>query len=265
MGLFLQKNKELMSEKVYRAVKRMIAIHRFQPGLHLNVEKIARELGVSRIPVWEAIRRLQQEGILRTIPNRGAFLLENPLERSLEIIEVRGALDKLAGRLACERISDRILDQLALCLRDQLQAIETGDLALYSSTDLRFHGLIYEASGNSYLKEMFESVTLQMLPARVEWLRIVPSLYMGHQEMIEGLANRDQAQIEAALTRHVEFAMNHVRELLQSANERKEMVQRIRKNFLPLRAFPRGTGSGKRKLDLLSNPGQKPKGKTSSE
>jgi len=250
----LKRNKELLSEKVYRAVKKMIAIHRFQPGLRLNVEKITRELGVSRVPVWEAIRRLQQEGIVRTIPNRGAFLLENPLERSLEIIEIRGHLDKLAGRLASERISDRILEQLAQSLHDQLQAIETADLGAYSSADLRFHGLIYEASGNSYLKEMFESITLQMLPARGEWLRILPSLYMDHQEIIEGLANRDQGRVEAALTRHVELAMNHVKGLLQSANERKEMVRRMRKNFSPLKAFAKGTGSLKQKIDLLSNP-----------
>jgi DNA-binding GntR family transcriptional regulator len=261
----LKRNKELLSEKVYRVVRKMISVHRLQPGLHLNAEKIARELGVSRIPVWEAIRRLQQEGIVRTIPNRGAFLLENPLERTIETIEVRGALDKLAGRLACERISDRILEQLAQCLHDQLQAIETADLGLYSSTDLRFHGLIYEASGNSYLKEMFESITLQMLPARVEWLRILPSLYMDHQEIVEGLAHRDQARVDAVITRHGELAMNHVKGLLQSANERKEMVRRIRKNFSPLKALPKGTGSRKQKLDLLSNPGRKPKGKTSSE
>jgi DNA-binding GntR family transcriptional regulator len=144
---------------------------------------------------------------------------------------------------------------LAQCLQNQLQAIETADLGLYSSTDLRFHGLIYEASGNSYLKEMFESITLQMLPARLEWLRIVPSLYICHQEIIEGLANRDQARVEAAITRHLELAMNHVKKLLQSANERKEMVRRIRKNSSPLKAFPKGTGSRKQKLDLLSDPG----------
>lgn len=244
-----------MSAKAYRALKQMIVVHRFEPGLRLNVEKIARELGVSRIPVWEAIRRLQQEGIVRTIPNRGVFLLENPLERSLEIIEVRGALDKLAGRLACERISDRILDQLAKCLLDQLQAIETADLALYSSADLRFHGLIYEASGNSYLKDLFESITLRMLPTRVEFLRILPSLYLGHQEIIEGLANRDPGRVEAAVTRHVELAMNHIKELLQSANEGKEMVRRIRENSPPLKGFKKGTGSRKQKLDLLSTPG----------
>jgi DNA-binding GntR family transcriptional regulator len=238
----------------------MIAIHRFQPGLRLNVEKIARELGVSRVPVWEAMRRLQQEGIIRTIPNRGAFLLENPLERSLEIMEVLGHLDKLAGRLACERITDRVLDQLAQCLQDQLQAIEKADLGLYSSADLRFHGLICEASGNTYLKEMCESTTLRMLPARVEWLCIVPSLYMDHQEIVQGLANQDQARVEAALTRHAELAMNHVKDLLQSAKERKEMVRRIRKSFSPLKTLPKRTGNLRQEVDLLSSSRRKPKG-----
>jgi len=223
----------------------MIAVHRFEPGLRINVEKLSREVGFSRVPVWEAIRRLQQEGIVRTIPNRGVFLLENPLERSLEIIEVRGALDKLAGRLACERISDRILDQLAQCLPEQLRAIEKADLGLYSSADLRFHGLIYEASGNSYLKEIFESITLQMLPSPMEFLPILPSLYLGHQEIIEGLTSRDPGQVEAAVARHVELAMNHVKELLQSANERKETVRLIRENSPLLKASKKGTGNRK--------------------
>jgi DNA-binding GntR family transcriptional regulator len=228
----------------------MIVVHRFEPGLRLNVEKITREMGVSRIPVWEAIRRLQQEGIVLTIPNRGVFLRENPLERSLEIIEVRGALDRLAGRLACERISERILDQLAQCLRDQLRAIEKSDIGLYSSADLRFHGLIYEASGNSYLKEIFESITLQMLPSRLEFFRILPLLYLGHQEIIEGLNNRDPGEVEAAVARHVELAMNHVKGLLQSANERKEMVRRIKENSPTLKEPKKETGCRKQELDL---------------
>jgi len=232
----------------------MIVVHRFEPGLRLNVEKITREMGVSRIPVWEAIRRLQQEGIVMTIPNRGVFLRENPLERSLEIIEVRGVLDRLAGRLACERISERILDQLAQCLRDQLRAIEKSDISLYSSADLRFHGLIYEASGNSYLKEIFKSITLQMLPSRLEFFRIFPLLYLGHQEIIEGLTNRDPGEVEAAVARHVELAMNHVKGLLQSANERKEMVRRIKENSPTLKGPKKKTGCRKQELNLLSNP-----------
>jgi DNA-binding GntR family transcriptional regulator len=217
-----------MNEKVYRAIKKMIAIHRFQPGLRLNAEKIARELGVSRTPVWESIRRLGQEGIVQNIPNRGVFMAETPLERVVEMIEARGVLDKFAGRMASDRISDRIVKQLDQCLPDQLRAIETADISLYSSLDFRFHGLIYEASGNSYLKELFESITLQTLPARMQILSILPLLYLDHQEIIRGLADRDPDRVEEALAHHTEIVIAHVKKLIQSANEREEMVRQIR-------------------------------------
>lgn len=217
-----------MNEKVYRAIKKMIAIHRFQPGLRLNAEKIARELGVSRTPVWESIRRLEQEGIVQNIPNRGVFMAETPLERVVEMIEARGVLDKFAGRMASDRISDSILKQLRQCLPDQLRAIERADISLYSSLDFRFHGLIYEASGNSYLKELFESITLQTLPARMQIFSILPLLYLDHQEIIRGLADRDPDRVEEALAHHTEIVIAHVKKLMQSTNEREEIVRQIR-------------------------------------
>jgi DNA-binding GntR family transcriptional regulator len=209
-------------------IKKMIAIHRFQPGLRLNAEKIARELGVSRTPVWESIRRLEQEGIVQNIPNRGVFMAETPLERVVEMIEARGVLDKFAGRMAADRISDSILKQLRHCLPEQLRAIERADISLYSSLDFRFHGLIYEASGNSYLKELFESITLQTLPARMQILSILPSLYLDHQKIIRGLADRDPDRVEEALAHHTEIVIAHVKKLMQSVNEREEMVRQIR-------------------------------------
>jgi DNA-binding GntR family transcriptional regulator len=237
----------------------MIVGHQFEPGLRLNVEKITREIGVSRIPVWEAIRRLQQEGIVYTIPNRGAFLSENSLERSLEIMEVRVALDRIAGRRACDQITERILNKLAHCLPDQLRAIETANIGLYCSADLRFHSLIYQASGNSYLNEIFESIGLHILSSRLEFLRILPFrifplLYLGHQEIIKGLTNRDPEQVEAAVTRHVELVMNYVKDMLRSPNERKEMVRCLKEKSPPIEAPKEGTGSRKPKSDLLNNP-----------
>jgi DNA-binding GntR family transcriptional regulator len=236
----LLNKKELLSETVYRAIHKMIASHRYEPGLRVNVEKIAREVGVSRTPAREAIRRLEQEGIVKAIPNRGVFMLENPLERVLEIMEARGALDRLAGRLACSRVRSRILYQLDRCLDNQLGAVDSGDLALYSSTDVRFHGLIYEASGNAYLRELFDSIVLQMLPARIHILPILSALYLGHQEILQALKDRNTDGVEDALTRHTDLIMNHTKEMIRTAHERKEMVKRIRAT--PLR------GGGRRKM-----------------
>jgi DNA-binding GntR family transcriptional regulator len=191
----------------------MIATHRYEPGLRLNVEKITRELKVSRTPVWEAIRRLEQEGILSNIPNRGVFFNEIPLEKSYEIHEVRGALDKLAVRLACEWIDDPILDRLNQCLPDQLRAIETDDLPLWSSSNLKFHCIIYEAARNAVLSEAYESVVLRALPARLEILPVLPSLYKDHKKIIEALAGRDPDRAEAEIISHTETMLNHIKNL----------------------------------------------------
>jgi DNA-binding GntR family transcriptional regulator len=131
-----------------------------------------------------------------------------------------------------------MIDRLAQCLPDQLRAIETADLAAYFLADNRFHRLIYEASGNSYLRELFESITLHMLPvpysSRV--LTSTPyqtSVYVAHQEVVEGLANRDQARVETALTRHSDIIMAHVKEQIRAETERKELVRRIKKQSQP--------------------------------
>ena len=94
--------REILNSKVYAALKEMIAEHRFQPGAHLNVEKVAKELSVSRTPVWEAVRRLEQEGLLINIPNRGVFMFEMTLDIAFELYQVRETLERLAGRLAAK-------------------------------------------------------------------------------------------------------------------------------------------------------------------
>ena len=80
-------NRTVLSTKVYAALKEMIADYRFKPGARLNVEKISKELEVSRTPVWEAVRRLQQEGLLENIPYRGVFMVEMTLDRALELFQ----------------------------------------------------------------------------------------------------------------------------------------------------------------------------------
>lgn len=228
--------KELKNEKVYRKLRDMIALHRFEPGFSLNVQKLSKELGVSRTPMWEAMRKLEQQGVIENIPNRGVFMTRISFEQILEVIEVRGAMDVFAGRLACERINKRMIDRLAQCLPDQLRAIESGDVGAYLLSDNKFHGLIYEASGNSYLTELYDSITLRMLPVPISTDILIrpphqPSVYLTHQQVVEGLANRDKAQVESALSRHTEVILDYLKEKKRSEAERKEMVRRLEKQL----------------------------------
>lgn len=242
--------KELVSGKIYRMIREKIVLHRYEPGLRINVEELTRELGASRGSVWEAIRRLEQEGILQNILNRGVFMAKNSFERALQQLQAQGAIERLAGRLACERATDRLVKRLSRCLKDQLVAIGAADLFAYSSADHQFHRLVYEASGNNYLTELFESITLHLrtIPSRSgipAILSSLPSVYLAHQEILEGLAVRDPARVEQAFFRHEELVINNVKQQLQAERERKEIVRRnINKTFGQPKPRTRKTPAG---------------------
>jgi DNA-binding GntR family transcriptional regulator len=221
------KKTELLSETAYQAIRNMIVTHRFAPGLRVNVEKLGRELGVSRPPVWEAIRRLEQERVLTKIPNRGVFMVENTLEKLFEQVQIRGPLDTLAGRLACAKISEHTLSQMARHLADQLEAIENGDLSTYSSLDLQFHRLIYEASGNVSLRELFELIILQMTTV----FSRLPSIFTAHQEMLAGLANRDEDRVRAAVESHTNIILSHLEAEIKSRIEREKAIQDMKRRL----------------------------------
>ena len=226
-----QKKKQLMSETVYQALRSTIVGRRFEPGERLNVEELAREMKVSRTPVWEAIRRLGQEGVLQNIPNRGVFMAERPLERVRDIIEVRSALDRLAAGLAVERIKGSMLERLSRCLPDQLAALEAGDVASYYAADIMFHRLIAEAAGNAYLKGLYESITTHVFPTPFDIATVLPSIYLVHQEIVNALYDHDHERVDRAVTHHGALLMARLMEQMASEAERKAQVARIKRGL----------------------------------
>jgi len=92
-----------LNAQVYDILKEMIADRRFAPGSSLNVERLTQELGVSRTPIWEAIRRLEQEGIVFHTPHKGVRLVELTRKMALELYEVRETMEAMA-RTGCVEI-----------------------------------------------------------------------------------------------------------------------------------------------------------------
>lgn len=195
-------SRNVLSNKVYAAIKEMVTNHRFQPGARLNVEKISKELEVSRTPVWEAVRRLQQEGLLQNIPYRGVFMVEMTLERALELYQVREALEGLAARLAALYSNEKILDKMGEILENQIKVVEKGDLLGYSRTDFDFHSLIHKMSRNAVLQEMLESLKTKMQPITVEVRPLLQRLYEDHLEIIDVIRAKDPEKSEKVLRRH---------------------------------------------------------------
>ncbi len=223
--------KELKSSKVYAALKEMVADHRFQPGVRVNVEKLVRELGVSRVPVWEAIRRLEQEGLLETIPNRGVFMVEMTLEKAFELFQVRSALERLAARLAAQNLDKRLLEKMEKTLSRQTEVVEKGDLIAYSRLDYQFHSLIYRQSGNSVLEEMLEAVKTRMQPVNLRIMPMLLDLYQDHRAILQGLRAGNPGRVEKALVDHNQRVLNQIVLELERMKARKREVRKFQKSL----------------------------------
>lgn len=194
--------KEKLSNQVYNVLKEMIVAYRFQPGSRLNVEQLARELGVSRTPVWEAVNRLEQEGLLENIPNRGVFMATLTPQIAFELYQVREELEALAATLAAPRITDSALEEMEKCLELQRQVIEKADLVACSRLDFDFHAAVYTASGNQVLQELLETIKNKMRPLSLQVEPLLSRFYQDHQDILAALKKHDPEAAAAAFRRH---------------------------------------------------------------
>jgi DNA-binding GntR family transcriptional regulator len=191
-----------LSERAYFRIKKMISDYRFSPGSRLNVEQLARDLGTSRTPVWEAVRRLEQEGLVKNIPNRGVFLVELTREIAIELYTVREVLEGMAARLAVQRISDKALEKMERLVRAQEKIVSDEDLVAYSKSDFEFHACIYAACGNGILREMLESIKQKARPIAMHITPILTELLHDHEMIVHALRLRDPLLAEVAFREH---------------------------------------------------------------
>jgi len=213
--------KQRLSEQAYRIVREMITNARFQRGTRLNVERLARDMEISRTPIWEAIHRLIQEGLLVSIPNRGVFVMDLTAEAALELYTVREALEALAVRLACLRVNDKALAKMEKSLKEQHEMTQNGDLVGYSKYDFDFHAVIYELSGNKFLQEMLNTIRSKTRSTSMDFVPLLQASYKDHMEVLRAMKSRDAAAAEKAIR-------THIRRLIQ-ALEKSTSVERAPK------------------------------------
>ena len=117
-----------LRELVCECIRQAIIDGTFSPGERLMEIQMADEMGVSRTPVREAIRKLELEGFVVMIPRRGTYVADISIRDINEIYEIRACLDELAAGLAAERITDEELETLNRLLVEFGQHISTGDM-----------------------------------------------------------------------------------------------------------------------------------------
>jgi len=214
--------RENLNNQVYNLLKKKIVHFRFSPGLRINVEEIAREMGVSRTPVWEAIRRLEQEGLLKCVPKKGVFLREADKNTIRELYTVRSVLEKYAGRIAAKVRTEEQLKSLKENLIEQEKVIVKKDLYKYSLLDLEFHLSIASMSANQTLKELLKNLIFKARAMRIE--PILFDLYFDHIKVFEAITSRKSRQAGEILFKHNRKVMREaIRNVIEGGENKKEI------------------------------------------
>jgi DNA-binding GntR family transcriptional regulator len=207
-----------LRDVVFKTLREAILRGDLKPGERLMELQLAAKLGVSRTPIREAIRMLEQEGLAVTIPRRGAEVARMTLKDMEDVLEIREALDELAVQIACTRITQEQLDRLRK-VKEEFEICTRGsDVKKIAQADVAFHDVIYEATCNPKLVSMLSNLREQIYRYRVEYLkdsRNYPVLIREHETILEALRARDKERATAAMQEHVANQAAAVKEIIQ--------------------------------------------------
>lgn len=197
--------RELVFENIRQAIVKGI----FAPGERLMEIQLADDLGVSRTPVREAIRKLELEGFVVMIPRRGTYVANLSIKDINDVYEIRISLDVLAAGLAAERIEPEELEELNRLLLEITKASASGSMEKIVKLDTAFHDVLYKASRNDRLRNIINNLREQITGIRGTSMRYPGRLadtIEEHRALVDSIAARDSEKAQAAARIHLENA-----------------------------------------------------------
>lgn len=210
-------NYKPLRELVFEALREAIIQGRLHPGERLMEIQLAEELGVSRTPVREAIRKLELEGLVLMIPRKGAYVSQISMKDIADVFEIRRALEGLAARLAAERATDEEIERLERALVKISEVAEAEDLDGAVALDTDFHEELMAASHNPRLSQMVSNLREQIQRFRLTSLSHPGRVKLAveeHAKIVDAIAGRDAELAQNLAHEHIENAENSLMEVI---------------------------------------------------
>ncbi len=204
---------ENLEDKIYARLKQLIREQRVAMGVRIQPDHLAREMGVSRTPVLNALKRLAGEQIVEWVPRRGIYLKTLTKRELARVFEVREALECLAVRLATMRITRDQVDRLTGLFRGIKISSTQKAHALYLERDREFHWQLVMISGNRYLMHAMEAVNVMILTYQYGLNRPMAETMREHSAILDALKKRDPDAAEAAMRLHVGLTRERIDQL----------------------------------------------------
>jgi DNA-binding GntR family transcriptional regulator len=204
-----------LQERVYSELRRALLDDQIASGERVYEADIAQRMGVSRVPVREAVRRLQQDGLLEVRARGGVYVASISTEEVDDVYRLRGAVEGVAAAMAAERASDaelaaigELIDQLSDGKRRR-RTLSTADHSTAVRLADEFHRSIYAASHCDRVHLLLEPLYAQLMRFRKQTLSLphrAKEAEEGHRQVYEALLTRNPAEAERVMRAHIESA-----------------------------------------------------------
>lgn len=198
--------KSLHQELVDR-LQQLIVSGELAPGSKVPEKALCTQFGVSRTPLREALKVMAADGLVRLEPNRGAWVTLVTVEEVEEVFPVLGALEALAGEMACDNMSDADIETISALHNQMEHSYETGDLDAYFAINQQIHGAILAAARNETLTASCQALAVRIQRARYlanmsdeRWSTAVQE----HRKILQYVQARDGKNLGRTLLEHME-------------------------------------------------------------
>ena len=210
-----------LRERIVARLRQAIITGDLAPTSHLIEPELARQLNVSRTPLREAIRQLEAEGFVTTVPRVGCFVSEITPQDVEDLYAIRTVIEGLAARQAAENPESAKREVLDNILADL--AKRTGDYRQYHEISGRFHDIIVELSGNRRLQGIYHSLAQHVSRMRTLSLAVRgrPEISLrGHRRIATAILRGRGAEAERAMRAHIETAYGVLKRRVRGAAKR---------------------------------------------
>jgi len=225
LGKLKLENYKPLRDIVFEYLREAILTGKLEPAQRLMEVQLAEQLGVSRTPVREAIRKLELEGLVVMIPRKGAYVADVSLKDIIEVLEIRTALEGLAASLAAERMTDDEIQKLREVAEEFKQSIKTANVDLMVQKDIEFHEMIFTSTNNQKLVSMNHALREQVYRFRITYISdfdTSETLIKEHKEILDAISKRNPSKAMENAMKHIENAENF---MIEKASKNRELFK----------------------------------------
>ncbi len=219
-----------LGNQAYQELKGIILERQIPPGGKLNEGELANALGISRTPIREAINRLEKEGLVKIVPQRGAFVVQFTEKDVYELFLIRENLEGLAAYLAATKVGDKDLIKLETAIEGFSEPFDEKEIKRYAREDFKFHQAIVRFSDSPRLISLISTLHDYIRIFRLTTVGVsgrMKTALEEHRDLLRAFRERKPEEAECRMREHIRHVRDGVMDNIKffMKGEGKELIQ----------------------------------------